>query len=83
MGMALAITKRQRVDRIAFGRRQGEQGSGIESTTEEKNRRTIRHGAGAREVRGKVADARIEWNGADPWHPSAQAVTPRVVPRAS
>jgi hypothetical protein len=43
----LAVPKGERVDRIPFGRGQGEQGSGVESTTEKQNGWTVGHGTGA------------------------------------
>jgi hypothetical protein len=43
MRVALAIPERQRVNRIPLGRRESEQGSGVEPTAEEENCWAIRH----------------------------------------
>ena len=46
--VALPVPKRQRVNRVPLGRRQGEQRGGVEPTAEKENRWTIRHVAGDR-----------------------------------
>jgi hypothetical protein len=44
--MALSIPKRECMDRVPFGRGEGEQRGGVEPTAEKENCWSIRHGAG-------------------------------------